>query len=56
MKEKELYKTATLHELIYELKKIKVIETSDNHKFLNLIQTCTIHGFHEILGIEKLKS
>ena len=37
MKEKELYKTVTLHELIYELKKIKVIETSDNYKFLTEI-------------------
>jgi len=37
MKEKGLYKLHTLQELIYELKKIKVVETNNNNKFLTEI-------------------
>ena len=37
MKEKGLYKTHTLQEIIYELKKIKVVETNNNNRFLTEI-------------------
>ena len=37
MKEKGLYKTHTLQELIYELKKIKVVRTNNNNRFLTEI-------------------
>ena len=37
MKEKGLYKIHTLQEIIYELKKIKVVETNNNNRFLTEI-------------------